>query len=136
MDEALADSWSDTVGKDDLVYHLGDIAWKPSKLAIFKSLPGTKRLMLGNHDSGKKVAPLVQSLSLFEKKPEWGIVFSHMPIDLESERFQGFINVHGHIHEQPSPTDSHVNACVEWTDYKPKPIEDFLNHNPAQVPHK
>ena len=40
------------VGKDDIVWHLGDFCWKPKDVAeILKQLNGRHNLMVGNHDS-------------------------------------------------------------------------------------
>jgi calcineurin-like phosphoesterase family protein len=48
----LATNWSKAVGEDDVVWVLGDLAlskWSEA-LEWVKSLPGRKRLILGNHD--------------------------------------------------------------------------------------
>lgn len=52
MNEALLANWADTVGEDDEIWVLGDvavgrIAETPPPIA---SLPGRKHLVPGNHD--------------------------------------------------------------------------------------
>lgn len=51
-DEAIAREWERVVGKNDVVYVLGDIALGNYRYAldVFKTLPGRKHLISGNHD--------------------------------------------------------------------------------------
>ncbi|MGO7353852.1 hypothetical protein ACCS66_03850 [Rhizobium ruizarguesonis] len=54
MDRTLIDLWNSTVGKADIVYHLGDFAFGLGDAgrvqSIFRQLNGRKLLVLGNHD--------------------------------------------------------------------------------------
>ena len=53
MDAAMVDGWNRVVGKNDIVFHLGDVGfWKSADQAreLISSLNGDKRLVLGNHD--------------------------------------------------------------------------------------
>lgn len=63
MNEILIDNWNDTVGRDDTVWVLGDVAMGKiaESLPLVKRLRGTKLLIPGNHDRcwypfGRKVA--------------------------------------------------------------------------------
>src|SRR5574344_2933809 len=51
-DAALISNWNKTVGKDDVVYVLGDVGSAPLQRMkeIIGSLNGKKILILGNHD--------------------------------------------------------------------------------------
>ncbi|GAA2230432.1 metallophosphoesterase family protein [Herbiconiux moechotypicola] len=51
-DAAVADGWKSVVRPDDTVYVLGDVAMGgfDAALAKIRALPGTKRLIAGNHD--------------------------------------------------------------------------------------
>ncbi|MCG7308036.1 MULTISPECIES: metallophosphoesterase [Brachybacterium] len=51
-DEAIIATWNRNVARDDIVWHLGDLALvKPSRLTeIVPRLNGCIRLVLGNHD--------------------------------------------------------------------------------------
>lgn len=54
MDQALIDNWNAVVRPRDVVYHLGDFAYRcdHDRMAkIFRSLNGEKHLFLGNHDT-------------------------------------------------------------------------------------
>ena len=125
MDEAMADRWNERVKGDDLVYHLGDVAVGRGGLELFAKLPGTKRLLLGNHDDVGAImrnAP-VQKIELFRGFREEGFIASHMPLR-EDDLPPDAVNVHGHIHNKPAPSARHLNLCVEHTDYAPVPIEE------------
>lgn len=52
MDEFVVGEWNRVVGKDDVIYHLGDFSRKDRGLAewILKRLNGRKFLCLGSHD--------------------------------------------------------------------------------------
>ena len=51
-DATLIDNWTATVAPDDVVWVLGDIAASSPTyaLAVLSTLPGTKHLILGNHE--------------------------------------------------------------------------------------
>ena len=52
MDREMFRLWNETVGPDDLVYHLGDFAFASHTmiLSLLQSLNGRKILVKGNHD--------------------------------------------------------------------------------------
>ncbi len=52
MDEFIIGEWNKVVGKNDVIYHLGDFSRKDRGLAewILKRLNGRKFLCLGSHD--------------------------------------------------------------------------------------
>ena len=50
MDEMLIDEWNYVVNPDDIVYHLGDIAFSMNELdKIIRRLNGTIYIIPGNH---------------------------------------------------------------------------------------
>jgi calcineurin-like phosphoesterase family protein len=138
MDEFMIEQWNSVVMPGDKVYHLGDVYFGSEENAQYclSALRGKKRLILGNHDMGKSKV-LHQH---FEKINMWRvwknerILFSHVPchpsnltIGISEDKFPNwedrpkafFMNVHGHIHSNPSPEGPYFNACVEWHNYKP-----------------
>lgn len=124
MNNSLIENWSNLVKPQDLIYHLGDISWNSKGLSIFEKLPGTKRLTLGNHDSGVKCAPLVQKMYLFRRFSEFGFTISHMPIRSEERREE--FSVHGHMHNKDVDDPYCINVCVEKTDYAPIHMDELL----------
>ena len=136
MNECMLDNWAETVKPEDTVYHLGDVLFGMDKVewleANFARLPGKKKLILGNHDNPKFLAPFFKDIMLWQVI-EPGLLLSHTPQHpstlQETHRFgnQHILNVHGHIHSNPSPEGPYKCVCVEQTDYKPVNVEDLLN---------
>jgi calcineurin-like phosphoesterase family protein len=65
--------------------------------------------------------------------PEFGLLLTHVPIH-ESGLWRGpngykdaqmLLNVHGHIHQNPSPTEHHRCVCVEHINFTPINIEEL-----------
>jgi calcineurin-like phosphoesterase family protein len=133
MDQTMIDNWNKTVKPGDIVYHLGDLFMgdKDKFLKNFKWLHGQKRLIVGNHDDIKWIAKheLFQKIMMWRMFPEHGLLLTHTPAH-ESTLFEGrfkgkeAINVHGHIHQNPAPTEKHRCVCVEQINYTPIHIED------------
>jgi len=57
--------------------------------------------------------------------PEFNCVLTHVPLH-ESTMFKVEYNLHGHIHQNASPSPQHINCCVEVQDYTPKSIEELV----------
>jgi len=119
-DEMIYDLWQDTVKKRDIIYILGDVGFDISKL---KSLPGNKRLLLGNHD----VEPASKYLEVFDNiigpvryKKHW---LAHFPVH-ESELW-GKDVLHGHTHGAGVADPRYINVCVEMTGGKPVSYQDI-----------
>jgi calcineurin-like phosphoesterase family protein len=88
-------------------------------------------LILGNHDDAKFFAKheLVAKIDVWRIFPEFGILLTHVPVHettLYEGRFKGIksINVHGHLHQNPSPSPMHRCVSVEQIDFTPIHIED------------
>jgi calcineurin-like phosphoesterase family protein len=133
MDEAMIENWNKTVKPGDKVYHLGDVFFGPKDDFIkkWKRLNGQKRLILGNHDDAKFFAKheLVAKIDVWRIFPEFGVLLTHVPVHettLYEGRFKGIesINVHGHLHQNPSPSPMHRCVSVEQIDFTPIHIED------------
>lgn len=132
MDEAMIDCWQSVVKPQDIVYHLGDVLFGENKAEWleqhFAKLNGTKHLVLGNHDNPKFLAPYFKSISLWQQFD--GIIASHAPLHsstlAETHRFSdNILNVHGHIHSNPSPEGNYRCVSVEQIDYTPINIEEL-----------
>jgi calcineurin-like phosphoesterase family protein len=52
-------------------------------------------------------------------------VLSHTPLH-ESSMYKITYNLHGHIHQHASPSERHINCCVEVQDYTPRHIEELV----------
>jgi len=144
MNEYMIEQWNSSVAPSDTIYHLGDVSIGPKEdfLKIWKRLNGKKHLIAGNHDDIKFMAKndIFKTISIWKQLPDLGLVLSHIPLDPSqlwryrhgapdnNHAGQIFLkNVHGHIHQKPSPTDNHFCVCVEHTDYAPVHVEDVVN---------
>jgi len=137
MDECMMDNWNSVVKPGDLVYHLGDVFFgnKETFIKKWKLLNGSKRLVLGNHDDAKFFVKheLVTKVVVWREFHEHGLLLSHVPLDpsglLRKRYYTGpqkrLLNVHGHIHQNPSPTEHHKCVCVEQINYTPVNLEDL-----------
>ena len=132
MDNTMIENWNDTVSPNDTVYHLGDVLFGHNKVEWmeqhFTKLHGTKHLILGNHDNPKFLAPFFKSISLWAEFD--GLVASHAPLHestlAETHRFSvDMINVHGHIHSNPSPEGNYKCVSVEQINYTPIHIDEI-----------
>ena len=123
MDEYMIQKWNDTVRDQDIVYHLGDVYFAKGR-EILPRLRGRKRLILGNHDNGKdqNLHKCFEKILMWRMFPEFNCLLTHVPIH-ESNFSKVEYNLHGHIHQNTSPTPRHINCCVEVQDYTPKSIE-------------
>ena len=136
MNQTMLDNWANTVKPQDTVIHLGDVLFGENKVewleANFAKLPGKKRLVLGNHDNPKHLAPFFKDMQMWIDMSDKGLLFSHTPQHestlAESHRFgdKPLLNVHGHIHTNPSPEGPYKCVCVEQTYYKPVNIEELI----------
>lgn len=97
--EQIINDWKAKVKPDDVVLHLGDVAW-PRGWGYIKDLPGKKILVRGNHD-GKSMFNLMNKgfdlcvEQLVLKIEGRMIAFTHVPMI-----FHEFdINVCGHLHQ-------------------------------------
>jgi len=137
MDEHMIEQWNSVVKQGDIVYHLGDVVMGDKEW--FKKnwprLNGSKRLIVGNHDD----IPFLSSGGFFKKVqmwrmfPEFGLMFSHVPLHESSLRRGApndpdapiLTNIHGHIHQNPSPEGPYRNVSVEAINYTPVHIEEL-----------
>lgn len=121
-DEYMRDMWSQMIGKDDRVYHLGDVAIPRRGLKCLQGLPGRKILLRGNHDifKMKDYAEHFEDLRGTHKLAEF--IVSHYPIHSDSIPEWCPVNIHGHTHSdhvwlEPGVTkdERFLNVCVEQT---------------------
>lgn len=122
MNETIIDRWNATVRPSDHVYHLGDVAIVKRDLILVKRLQGKLRLVAGNHDIYfEEYAKYFQKVC--GSRVLDNMLLTHFPVHPTSlGRFLG--NIHGHIHERPSPSGPYLNVSVEAVDYTPVSLED------------
>src|SRR5690606_22526737 len=119
MEACIFERWCEVVKPQDKVYHLGDVAFTKDSLERMKSLPGHKRLVMGNHDKFKTKTYLQVFEEIYGVRQIDRFWFTHVPMHVGSvERAR--LNVHGHLHanvvrQAPfnSPDPRYYNVSVE-----------------------
>jgi calcineurin-like phosphoesterase family protein len=133
MNEALISNYNAFVGQKDLVYILGDFAWKRHRHFVSR-LHGKKILISGTHDKmdqvsrqqfseviGRHRQPGILELVL-EKQL---VVLSHYPLGSWLGSVHGRWHFHGHAHGRVPESDAHLRCDVGvdvWA-YMPVPWE-------------
>jgi calcineurin-like phosphoesterase family protein len=132
MNQRIIDNWKSIVKPNDIIWNLGDVAMcemkdKTKLSELINSLPGHKKIVLGNHDNHNidywydvGFEEVYSYPIIYEK---WYIL-SHEPIFLNTS--MPYINIHGHIHNVSYASNSYINCSVEVTDYKPINLDEII----------
>lgn len=127
MDEVMINNWNRVVKPGDKVYHLGDvfIGQKEAFKTLWPRLNGKKSLIVGNHDDVKFMCSggFFRKVTMWKKIPEMDMILTHAPLHQSTLNKKTPFNVHGHIHQNPSPSLSHFCVSVEHINYTPIHIE-------------
>ena len=138
MDQCLIDNWNKAVHPRDTVWHLGDFALGIDERRIsqiWHSLNGTKKLVIGNHDTDNK-GDLLPSL----KRLPWAEVTHLAEIKHDGQRIQlghyagltwnaehhGAYQAYGHSHGRLLGLPGSVDVGVDAQDYRPISVEEFV----------
>ena len=134
-------SWCKENIKDDNVFlYLGDMSYrwindkdKEEVKKIFKSLPGIKILVIGNHDEFSDGGDYEDYGFKYAVKDIYykNIIFSHRPIDMSDK--PGMLNIHGHKHHKDTEYhsmngDANVNVYPSFHNNKPITLDRAINH--------
>ena len=137
MNERILDGWNSKVRPGDIGYWLGDMVLGdlPGFAKLWPKFNGSKRLIFGNHDDPKYLGSggFFKKVAVERKFGEYGIFLSHRPVHASGLELNGqtLLNVHGHIHEKPSPPGPFRNVSVEVTKYEPIEIEALIAEREA-----
>lgn len=139
MNRGLIERWNATVGPEDTVWHLGDFAMGQYDLAapIFEQLNGTKRLIVGNHDSTKVKKLAWASVDPFQyfdiDGNPLGNLMIHDPGKVVHKGGRG-VCLHGHLHGMSDlhpfekiPHLHYIDVGVDCWDYRPIRLEQALS---------
>ncbi len=159
MDAELIKRWNAKVGKDDLVYVLGDMIWKTRNNdahKIIKSLNGRIILIKGNHDDFLLNSKAKEALSdvkdyddicvTLEDGTVRRCILSHYFIPMYNGHRNKAIHLHAHSHcsleaDYEIILASHLNdigcrneiynvGCMLW-DYEPVTLDEIIKHGKA-----
>ena len=144
-DEALIAAWNSQVNDDDIVWFLGDFAFKDTKRAqeIGCRLKGHKRMIIGNHDREKIDFYYTCGFEYVSPVPiilKRKFILSHAPLFVDYEKDKNgntikvdlpighFFNIYGHVHNHQdfnTIDDKSACVCVERTNFAPIRLHVF-----------
>lgn len=130
MDALLVERWNATVGPEDEVWHLGDVARRPADVpALLARLHGTKHLLRGNNDADATLAaPGWASTGDYAELALDGrdLVLGHYPFRSWNRQGRGAINLHGHSHGRLKPLPRQYDVGVDGHDFAPVTLAQLL----------
>ena len=154
MDAELIKRWNAKVGKEDIVYVLGDIIWKSlnnDAESLIKSLNGQIILIKGNHDGFLSNAKAKKALAgvkdyddivvTLDNGNKRRCILSHYYMPFYSSHFYQTIHLHGHSHcSQEATMEREISemlnrkgflneiynvGCMHWN-YEPVTLDEIL----------
>jgi len=132
MNFELIRRWNKVVAKDDLIYHVGDFAYKGQTQAkeIEKLLNGKIVHLEGNHDSNNGVKTLIVYAKMrFGGKNIW---VEHIPPAIGDFPLETDMILCGHVHNLWKHTFIEdipvINVGVDVWDYQPVSINSILKY--------
>ncbi len=142
-DEAIITTWNTVVHRKDIVWHLGDFAYRCDTRRVAEiavRLHGRKRIILGNHDNlGPGFYPKYfeevhgtkfMQVHVGDKKHR--VILTHMPVHPYNFP-RAIANIHGHTHSRRvqcplsmGDDPRYINVCMEaWGTMGPIPIDSI-----------
>ena len=128
MNEKLIENWNSVVGKDDIVWCLGDFCLGPDQKKhipeLVSKLNGRINLILGNHDHNSVKFYYDAGFNrVYDRKVIINdfVILTHAPLMFLNDNTP-FFQVFGHVHcSELYPTFAKTGCCVcvERHDYKP-----------------
>lgn len=154
MDRELIRRWNAKVGKEDLVYVLGDMIWKShggDAASLIRSLNGRIILIRGNHDRFLHNAEAKAALAdvkdyddvcvTLEDGRKKRCILSHYFIPLYNGHWQHAIHLHAHSHfteeadyevdfaerlnAEGFPNEIYNVGCMYWN-YEPVTLDEII----------
>src|SRR5437588_7455077 len=138
MNEGLVERWNETVGPDDIVWHLGDFAirQKPKVVTeILARLRGQKHLVTGNNDPpGTTELDGWESVQPYAEITVDGVslVLCHYPFRSWRGMDKGWVNLHGHSHGRLKPQLRQFDVGVDVWGFRPVTVPTILDSRPRR----
>jgi calcineurin-like phosphoesterase family protein len=129
MDSLLIERWNALVAPGDEVWHLGDVARRPTDVAgLLARLNGTKHLLRGNNDPPDTLAAEgwasvgdYAELEVDGRK----LVLGHYPFRSWNAQHRGALNLHGHSHGRLKPLTRQYDVGVDAHGFAPVTLADL-----------
>lgn len=130
MDALLIDRWNATVGPDDIVWHLGDVARRPPDVpALLARLHGTKHLLRVNNDPDATLAASGWASTGDDAEIDLDghrLVMCHYPFRSWNGQHKRAINLHGHSHGRLKPMPRQFDVGVDVHGFAPVRLDALL----------
>lgn len=127
FENILEENLKKTLTNDDLLIHLGDVAFKRELINKFCKLPGKKILIKGNHDKCTDSFYMSAGFTLVAEEitlniEGYRLLFTHRP----KFGHEADINIHGHFHSlyTPDETRLYLPLSLEHMGYEPIALDD------------
>lgn len=149
MNKFMISEWNSVIGKNDLVYHLGDVAFTNKfevLMNLLNQLNGKIYLITGNHDHPcmRNNVPRFQWIEnklfigdlITEKKVKINdkyekVVMSHYPLASWNAGYHGRKHFYGHVHSRASNAVKNLNSAFnvgcDVIGYKPMTFQQVVN---------
>lgn len=121
MDDALISNWNQAVSSKDIIFNLGDFAWKCKSgdiAEIQQGLNGRIYNIQGNHDKHSYFGGMeyydIITLKIKSGVEAYKFILSHYPLMTWAGRDKGVINLHGHIHTSPYVNNTHSDHSLPY----------------------
>ena len=131
MNSEIVKRWNKTVNSDDLVYHVGDFAFKNNTLRFERLLNGTIVHIAGNHDLNNGVKSLIMSAQMHFGKHS--VYVRHKPLE-DPEWFPPSTDfmICGHVHKKWKYNIyqgvAMINVGVDVWGYQPVSLDSILKY--------
>ncbi|MDO4435653.1 MAG: metallophosphoesterase family protein [Cardiobacteriaceae bacterium] len=135
MNEELIRRWNNVVGKEDVVYHLGDVSFGglSETFRVLAELNGKLHLITGNHDDELIQDPYLAkrfvSISPYQELMLEGrrIVLFHYPIQEWREAQRGSWHLYGHTHGAIQLKGAAMDVGIDThPEYRPYHLSEII----------
>ena len=136
MTEQVIKNWNSVVGKNDLVYHLGNFAWDPKTAQdVISQLNGTIWFIPGEIDDAiielRNKGMLINNASI---KPsimpleKMRVTISYWPLKEWPKKKDGFWSLVGHpsLEYKSNPKEKTINVSADLWNFKPQNLEHII----------
>jgi calcineurin-like phosphoesterase family protein len=133
MNKTLVERWNETVGPEDVIWHLGDFAIRQRPEVVkelLARLNGGKHLVSGNNDPlATKELKGWESVQPYAEIAvgDVSLVMCHYPFRSWRGMGKGWINLHGHSHGRMKPLPRQFDVGVDVWNFRPVTLNEILH---------
>jgi calcineurin-like phosphoesterase family protein len=136
MNREMTKRWNERVKNGDLVYHLGDFAFRGNNPAVYRAgLNGRIVLILGNHDKRKDVmrAGFETIYDMAQVSVDGTLlVLCHYAMRVWNKSHHGALHLYGHSHGTLPGTAQSLDVGVDCWDFRPVTLTEIKERLNAQ----